>query len=320
MQIDDWTTDDYRACALRAESSRSRARRARWPDSRPTRCWRERRLARTSSTRSPSRACGCWPGPWRWQFCSTWLARTATPDPPSSAPQWAGAAALAGYAYAFAFAYTRIDAGTGALMLFGAVQLTMTGWGIARGERPRPAEWVGLSVAVAGLVVLTRPGRHAPDLPGAGLMAAAGACWGFYSLLGRQALAPLDANFHELRTRVRGWRRDAAAPLSLHITAPGAMLAMLSGAVASGTGIHAVVSRIARPVTISRSAGATLRPGRDGPGGLAGAGRADHAAPGVSATMILGGILLACTVRRSDPERSDPPGTGGPLTPGRRAR
>ena len=79
-------------------------------------------------------------------------------------PRWAGAAVLAGYAYAFAFAYTRIDAGKGALMLFGAVQLTMTGWGIARGERPRPAEWVGLSVAVAGLVVLTRPAGTRPNL------------------------------------------------------------------------------------------------------------------------------------------------------------
>jgi drug/metabolite transporter (DMT)-like permease len=226
-------------------------------------------------------------------------ARPATPDPPSSAPRWAGAAALAGYAYAFAFAYARIDAGTGALMLFGAVQLTMTGWGIARGERPRPVEWLGLSVAVAGLVVLTRPGRHAPDLAGAGLMAAAGACWGFYSLLGRQARSPLARTFTNFALASGAGMAVLLLPLQMHITTPGAMLASLSGAVASGLGytlwyralpalsrFRAALVQLSVPVVTAVAAWPVL-------------GEPITTRLVWSATMILGGILLAFTARRS---------------------
>ena len=157
------------------------------------------------------------------------IAQSRTADVPSSAPRWAGAAALAGYAYAFAFAYRRIDAGTGALLLFGAVQLTMTGWGVGRGERPRPAEWVGLSLALAGLVVLTRPGRQAPDLVGAGLMVAAGVCWGVYSLLGRQAGSPLARTFVNFALAAAAGLVVLLLPLSLHITTQGGLLALFSG-------------------------------------------------------------------------------------------
>ena len=87
-----------------------------------------------------SPACGCWPGPSPLALVCT-FELTAPEARAFHTVPWAGAAALAGYAYAFAFAYTRIDAGTGALVLFGAVQLTMTGWGIARGERPRRSGW-----------------------------------------------------------------------------------------------------------------------------------------------------------------------------------
>ena len=88
-------------------------------------------------------------------------ATRSTPRRSQTSP-WMGAGALAGYAYTFAFAYTRIDAGTGALLLFGAVRLTMTSWGIAlRGTAAR-GRMLGFGVALAGLIVLTRPGQHAP--------------------------------------------------------------------------------------------------------------------------------------------------------------
>ena len=229
------------------------------------------------------------------------VARPGMPDRPSSAPRWAGAAALAGYAYAFAFAYTRIDAGTGALILFGAVQLTMTGWGVSHGERPRPAEWLGLCVAVAGLVVLTRPGQHAPDLPGAGLMAAAGACWGVYSLLGRRARSPLARTFTNFAVAAGVGVAVLLLPLALHITTRGALLAVLSGAVASGVGytlwyralpalsrFRAALVQLSVPAVTAVAAWPVL---------------GEPITPRLmwSATMILGGILLACTVRRSEP-------------------
>lgn len=210
---------------------------------------------------------------------------------------WAGPAALAGYAYAFAFAYTRIDAGTGALLLFGAVQLTMTGWGIARGERPRAAEWLGLGVAMAGLVVLTRPGAHAPDPLGASLMVAAGACWGIYSLLGRHAQSPLARTFTNFALAAGVGVLVLLLPLALHMTTRGVVLAVISGSVASGLGytlwyravpalsrFRAALVQLAVPAVTAAAAWPLL-------------GEPITARLVWSATLILGGILLACTVR-----------------------
>src|SRR4051812_6361441 len=107
------------------------------------------------------------------------------------AGSWASGAALFGYAAAFSFAYLRLTTATGALILFSFVQATMIGWGIARGERPRAIEYVGLAIAVAGLVALVLPGLEAPDPAGAILMACAGVAWGIYSLRGRTSRRPL---------------------------------------------------------------------------------------------------------------------------------
>lgn len=150
---------------------------------------------------------------------------------------WTGALALAGYAVAFTIAYTRIGAAVGALLLFGAVQITMTGTGLVRGERPKRIDWVGVALAIGGLLVLTLPGAAAPDVIGAALMLVAGACWGVYSLLGRTSRDPLattSGNF------VRATLLAAAALAALlpqaSISSRGVMLAVASGSLASGVG------------------------------------------------------------------------------------
>ena len=97
---------------------------------------------------------------------------------PAARGTWFSAIALAGYAIAFTLAYTRIGAAIGALLLFGAVQVTMIAAGIARGERPGRLDWLGMTLAAAGLLVLTLPGASAPHPLGAALMIAAGICWG----------------------------------------------------------------------------------------------------------------------------------------------
>lgn len=163
------------------------------------------------------------------------LGADAMPQP-GAADEWIGAAALGTYAFAFAFAYARIDASSGALVLFGSVQLTMLGWSIARGERPSAVEWIGLGLAVVGLGVLTRPGREAPDLVGALLMAAAGCAWGVYSLRGRGAGGALTRTASSFR-----WAAVAGVLVIAVSTAPvlhveGALLAAASGALASGLG------------------------------------------------------------------------------------
>ncbi len=150
---------------------------------------------------------------------------------------WASATALAGYAIAFTLAYVRIGAGIGALILFGSVQVTMIGRGLVSGERPSLVDWLGLVIAVAGLVVLTRPGFAAPDPVGSMLMGVAGVCWGAYSLAGRLSRDPLattTGNF--LRACIFGLIFAAVSLPTRHITGTGAVLALASGSLASGVG------------------------------------------------------------------------------------
>ncbi len=162
---------------------------------------------------------------------------------------WKSAGLLAGYAICFTLAYLRIGAAVGALVLFGSVQVTMIGTGLARGERPSRVDWIGLALAIAGLLVLTLPGAAAPDMLGASLMVVAGVCWGAYSLAGRSSRDPLGAtagNF--LRAAAFGVAFATVTSASRHVTPVGLGLAAASGSVASGLGYtlwYAVLPRIA---------------------------------------------------------------------------
>jgi hypothetical protein len=110
-----------------------------------------------------------------------------------SAPDWWAAAMLFVYVAGFSFAYVTLGAGTGALILFSAVQLTMFVVALRGGEHFPLPSWLGLAIAVAGLVYLVSPGLSAPDPLGAVLMALAGIAWGVYSLRGRGAADPLSS-------------------------------------------------------------------------------------------------------------------------------
>jgi drug/metabolite transporter (DMT)-like permease len=157
--------------------------------------------------------------------------------PSAERGNWTSALALAGYAVAFTIAYTRIGAGVGALLLFGAVQVTMIATGLARGERPLGRDWVGLMLAASGLAWMTLPGATSPDLAGAALMVVAGASWGAYSIIGRGSRDPLAAtggNFWRatiLGTVALGFMLDTRG-----LTWQGVLLAATSGALASGVG------------------------------------------------------------------------------------
>lgn len=85
---------------------------------------------------------------------------------------WPSALALFVYAAAFSFAYVALSAGTGALLLFGAVQVTMILWGFHMGERLDLVQILGLVLALTGLVVLVFPGVSAPPLFGSMLCSA----------------------------------------------------------------------------------------------------------------------------------------------------
>ena len=101
---------------------------------------------------------------------------------------WLSAFALFIYAAGFSFAYVSLSAATGALLLFGSVQASMIGYGIAKGEQISLLQKVGLSLALVGLAVLFLPGASAPPMFGALLMISAGIAWAIYSLRGKNEL------------------------------------------------------------------------------------------------------------------------------------
>jgi drug/metabolite transporter (DMT)-like permease len=159
----------------------------------------------------------------------------------TGAGSWWSALALFVYAAGFSLAYVSLSAATGALLLFGSVQATMIGRGIWQGERLVRLQWLGLALALAGLVGLMLPGLAAPPLLGAALMVLAGAAWGVYSLRGKGAGDPT------LVTAGNFWRAavlalvlsavmQASAVLDASWDAEGLAYAAASGAVTSGLG------------------------------------------------------------------------------------
>ena len=155
----------------------------------------------------------------------------------TSGGSWPMAAMLSAYAVFFSFAYRDLTAATGALLLFGGVQLTMMGYGLWAGERLRGAKLLGVVIAVAGLIGLLLPGLAAPPPHAALLMLAAGAAWGVYSLLGRGAGDPIAAtggNF--LRAVPFAELLALAATGHESVDRMGVLYAVVSGAVTSGLG------------------------------------------------------------------------------------
>jgi drug/metabolite transporter (DMT)-like permease len=166
-----------------------------------------------------------------------WLIVRVRAGTNACAGSWRSAAALFGYAVAFSFAYVSLPAGTGALLLFGAVQATMSGYGLWRGERLQRLQVVGLVLAFAGLIGLLLPGLTAPPLHGALLMIAAGIAWGIYSLRGRGASDPLRATAGNFARSVPFALVLSLAALPLwSIDAAGVACAIASGALTSGLG------------------------------------------------------------------------------------
>lgn len=164
-----------------------------------------------------------------------WWQQRNAPRPPSGS--WLSALALFAYAAGFSYAYLQLPAAVGALLLFGAVQLTMIGFGIWSGERLRMPETVGLLLAISGVVGLLLPGLTAPPPFSGALMLAAGAAWGIYSLRGRRAVRATEAtagNF--LRALPFALALAIFTPVPHTADWPGIAYAVASGALASGFG------------------------------------------------------------------------------------
>ena len=157
----------------------------------------------------------------------TWTRRGGARKP----VDWRAVVTLFGYMIFFSFAYLSISVGTGALILFGAVLLTMFAVALHSGERFSPLSWAGLAIAIFGLVYLVSPGVTAPEPLGAALMVVAGVAWGLYSLLGRGEADPLGTTADNFLYAVSliFWN-------DVYMSWYGVTLAILSGAIASGLG------------------------------------------------------------------------------------
>jgi drug/metabolite transporter (DMT)-like permease len=211
---------------------------------------------------------------------------------------WWSALALLAYAIPFSFAYVGLTAGTGALLLFGAVQVVMLGAGFLSGERIDRRLVLGWLTAVAGLILLVLPGIAAPPAREAFFMLTAGVAWAIYSLHGRRsqdALGDTAGNF----VRSAPGALLVSALLFAHRAADptGVLLAALSGAVASGLGYAAWYTALPRLGAIAAANAQLSVPVL---AALAGVALFDEPITGrlvAAAVLVLGGTALA--VRRS---------------------
>jgi drug/metabolite transporter (DMT)-like permease len=229
---------------------------------------------------------------------------------PGSSGSWGGGALLFLYAIAFAYAYRSLSAGTGALILFAAVQFTMIASAFRSGEKPAPLEWRGWFVAMAGLIYLVFPGLAAPSFGGSMLMAAAGIAWGAYSLRGRGAGDPVQT------TADNFWRAlplvlvMALVQLPLLTASPvGVIWAALSGTLTSGLGYLIWYAALPR-LTATRAATLQLSvPVIAAFGGVAFLSEEFTARSLIAAVAILGGIGFSMSARTASKNSASIGGT-----------
>jgi drug/metabolite transporter (DMT)-like permease len=216
----------------------------------------------------------------------------------TSSGSWGAAAILAFYAIPFAFAYVLLTAGTGALILFGTVQVTMLGAALLGGERINSWQVIGLAVALVGLVYLVWPGLAAPSPIGAVLMALAGVGWGLYSLRGRGAIDPVQqttSNF--VRAVPLILLASLASVAEFHISASGAALAAASGVLATGLGYVAWFAALPGLTAVKASIVQLAVPVIAGIGGVVLLSEPVQGRLIGASILVLGGIALAILSR-----------------------
>lgn len=207
---------------------------------------------------------------------------------------WPSALALFIYAAGFSFAYIQLSAGTGALLLFGAVQVTMMGYGFWTGERLKKQQISGFILALVGLVIFLLPGLSAPPLLSSGLMMAAGVAWGIYSLRGKTASNPMGmtaGNFLRAVPFTVGLSLSMVSDTTLTIT--GCLYAVAAGAVTSGLG-YTIWYTALKDLTATSAATVQLSvPVIAAAGGMLFLGEHLTLRLVVASCAILGGIALA---------------------------
>ena len=222
------------------------------------------------------------------------LSRWAPAPTGPPAGSWMSAAVLALYAVPFSFAYIGLSTGTGALILFGSVQVTMMAGALRSGERPLASQWLGLGLALVGLVYLVLPGIAAPPPLSAGLMALAGLAWGIYSLRGRGAVNPLAQTTSAfVRSVPIALALSAIFFRQFHAGVGGIALAVASGTAASGMGYVAWYAAL-RGLTATRAAVVQLSvPIIAAVGGIVFLSEALSTRLVIASLLVLGGVAMS---------------------------
>ena len=216
------------------------------------------------------------------------------------AGSWRAALMLFAYAASFSFAYVTLAAGTGALILFTAVQATMILAVLFRRHRLQSLEWTGLAVAFAGFLYLVLPGVSAPTYSGSILMTVAGVAWGCYTLLGQQTKNPVaDTAGNFIRTVPMLVVLLPFMFVAGHCSTPGFMLAVLSGAVTSGVG-YTIWYIALRGLTALQAATIQLfAPVLAAFGGILLLGESLSLRLAIAGTLVLGGIAIVVRGRKT---------------------
>jgi len=211
---------------------------------------------------------------------------------------WYAALMLFVYALTISFAYISLETGVGALILFGAVQITMILAGLSQGNKLSKLEWLGLIVAFFGLVYLLLPGLGAPSLLGFVLMIVSGTAWGFYSLSGQGSKKPLnDTAYNFFRTLPLVAVLLAVAFPYIELSQQGVVLAVLSGGITSALGYTVWYMAMEGLSTTQAAVVQLLVPVIAAIGGVLFAQELFSLRLLVSTLLVLGGILLVLLSR-----------------------
>ncbi len=208
------------------------------------------------------------------------------------------------YAICFSFAYIDLTTGTGALILFGTVQLTIIIYGVFQGDRPKVTAWLGILIACSGLAYLVSPGVTAPSLTGTILMITAGLAWGVYTWCGKGVSKPVaSTTWNFIGTIPMAIAASLVFIGKIDVQLPGVLLAMLSGALASGVGY--VIWYAALPYLKPSSAAVVQLsvPMIAALGGVLFMSEPFTIRLSIASATILGGIALVINTNRKKPAR-----------------
>ena len=219
------------------------------------------------------------------------LRRNKTGSPTKGS--WLASFMLFLYAITFSFAYITLDTGTGALILFGSVQITMILLSLLSGTRLHSTEWAGVAVAFTGFVYLILPGVTTPSAIGFLLMTMAGIAWGIYTLMGRDSKSPLmDTAYNFFRTVPVVVILALVAMKNANFSSEGILLAAISGGITSGIGYTIWYIALGGLSATQAAVLQLLVPVIAALGGIIFVSEIVTVRLMVSAAMILGGILL----------------------------